>query len=192
MHWRHGQHRRSCTQDLGRIMSYSCCHAQDLLVTLRFGAIWRGCSYARDMFTRSVFFTHSGIRVARLVRALCQSKPTPMPVSPSPFRSQYKPKKYDICLFSVNLVLALRPLVRSRSLPAHLRVALPRRRILLRTRIQPLRHLRQRLPLRKARPPLALVYLDRWPPPRAPSPSDQLLAMASRRCFLAAAPSLHL
>ena len=97
-----------------------------------------------------------------------------------------------VYVFSVSLVLALQPLVRSRPLPAHLRVALPQRRILLRTRIQPLRHPRQRLPLRKARPLLALVYLDRWPPPRAPSPSDQLLAMASRRCCLAAAPSLHL
>ena len=110
-----------------------------------------------------------------------------MPVSPSPFPSQYKPKKYDICLFSVSLVLALLPLVRSRPLPAHLHVALPQRRILLSRRIQPLRHLRKRRPLRKPRPPLALVYLDRWLPPRAPSPSDQLLAMASHRCFLAAA-----
>lgn len=144
---------------------------------------------AHVICSHGLFFTR------HLCRSACSrslSSTSPMPVSPSPFRSQYKPKKYDICLSSVSLVLALRPLVRSRPLPAHLRVALPQRRILPSRRIQPLRHLRQRRPLRKARPPPAQVYLDRWLPPRAPSPSDQLLAMASRRCFLAAAPSLHL
>ena len=122
-----------------------------------------------------------------------KSTSTPMPVSPTTFTSQYRRKKSHICLSSVNLVLVLRPLVRRRPLPAHLHVALLRRRILPSTRVQPLHHhLRQPRPLRKPRPPLALVYLGRWLPPRAPSPSDQLLVMASRRCFLAAAPSLHL
>ena len=157
-------------------------------VMLQFGAF---CSCARDVFTRSVFLPEHRV-VARLSSRSLSLTSIAMPVSPPPFRSQYKPKKYDICLFSVSLVLALKPLVRHRPLPAHLHVALPQRRIPTSMRLQPLRHLRQPRPLRKPRAPLALVYLDRWQPPQAPSPSDQLLAMASRRCFLAAAPSLHL
>jgi hypothetical protein len=171
-------------------MGYSRRHAGDAAIFARL----LGCSCARDMFTRSVFLLPAySVSCRSASSSSLLSTSTPMPVSPSPLRSQYKPKKNDICLFSVSLVLALRPLVQRRPLPAHLRVALPQRRILPSTRrIQPLRHLRQPRPLRKPKPPLALVYLGRWLPPRAPSPSDQLLAMASRRCFLAAAPSLRL
>jgi len=156
---------------------------------LRFARLL-GIAHAHVICSHGPYFTPAFVSLGFLDLS---STSTPMPVSPSPFRSQYKPEKYDICMFSVSLVLALRPLVRNRPLPAHLRVALPRRRILPSSRrIQPLRHLRQPRLLRKGRPPLALVYSDRWLPPRAPSPSDQLLAMASRRCFLAAAPSPHL
>lgn len=157
-------------------------------------AIWRVCWDARAhvMYSHGLIFTPS-IRVARLLHSPLSSTSTRMPVSPTLFPSQCRhQKKFDLCLFSVNLVLALRPLVQRRPLPAHLHVAQPQRRILPSTHIQLLRHLHLPRRLPKPTPPLALVYLGRWLPPRAPSPSDQPLVMASHRCFLAVAPSLHL
>jgi hypothetical protein len=65
-----------------------------------------------------------------------------MPVEYLTISQSVRAKKHDECLFSVTLVLPLRPLVRLvRPLPAHLHVALPQRCIPPRTRFQPLRHL---------------------------------------------------
>jgi len=88
-------------------------------------------------------------------------------------------------------LLVLLPLVRPRRLPAHLPVAPPQRPILLSKHMRPLRLRHTPLPQRKLRPPVVLACLGRWLQPQVPSPSGQLSAMASLRCSLAAALSLH-
>ena len=97
-----------------------------------------------------------------------------------------------ICLPSANhALLVLLRLVQPRSLPAHPLVAPPQRLILLSKHMRPLRRRRTPLPPRKLRPPVVLACSGRWLPPQVPSPSGQLSDMASLRCSLAAAPSLH-
>jgi hypothetical protein len=99
---------------------------------------------------------------------------------------------FKICLTSANhALLVLLPLVRPRRLPAHPPVAPPQRLIPLSKHMRPLRPRHTPLPQRKLRPPVVLACLGRWLPPQVPSPSGQLSAMASLRCSLAAAPSLH-
>jgi len=91
--------------------------------------------------------------------------------------------------------MASRPSLLNTGLPAHPLVEPPRLLILPRlpsARLRPRRRLRRLLPPRKRRPRLALVCLHRWLPPPAPLPSDPLLVMVSRRCFLARVGLLRL
>ena len=141
--------------------------------------------------SHALFFTPSFASL-RLLHALSSTSTLNACESPHHFVvNSYLNEVSHMCSSSANLVLGLKPLVQPPRLPAH-PLAAPPRQPILRMRLQPQRHLRIPLPPRKPRPPLVLVYSGRWLPPQAPLPSDQLLAMASRRCFLAAVPSLHL